>query len=254
MRENKTKAKLLAGETVLGCFLRYPDPSLAEFVALMGWDFLMFDGEHGVMEPADCENLVRAAELRDVTPIARVPTNQPHVILRMLDTGVGGIHVPWVNSGAEAEAAVQAIKYGPRGMRGLAGVRAADFGQTMTLGEYVRWANMQTLTIIHIETGEAADRIEEYLTIEDLDVIFIGPTDLSHSLGVPGHTDHPRVVEAIDRVVDAARGAGKVFGTLVSNTEEALAWKARGAGYIAISFEPLFRSASRAFLERVRAD
>ena len=134
MRENKTKAKLLAGETVLGCFLRYPDPSLAEFVALMGWDFLMFDGEHGVMEPADCENLVRAAELRDVTPIARVPTNQPHVILRMLDTGVGGIHVPWVNSGAEAEAAVQAIKYGPRGMRGLAGVRAADVGQTMTLG------------------------------------------------------------------------------------------------------------------------
>src|SRR5258708_28418701 len=84
------------------------------------WDLLVFDGEHGNIEYADCENMVRAAELRDITPIVRVPNNQPHIILRYMDTGVQGLHVPWVNSAAEAEQVVRSVKYHPRGIRGLA--------------------------------------------------------------------------------------------------------------------------------------
>src|SRR5512134_2617645 len=98
MLTNTTKAKLAAGQPGFGCFFRYAEPSLAEYVAMLGWDFLVFDGEHGMLQPGDVEDLCRALELRDVTPLARVTTNQAHVILRFLDGGIHGVHVPWVNS------------------------------------------------------------------------------------------------------------------------------------------------------------
>ena len=91
MRSNVTKAKLSAGETVLGCFFRYRDASLVEVLGYQGWDFLLFDTEHSALEPRDCENLVRASELRGVTPLVRVTTNQPYVILRFLDIGAQGM-------------------------------------------------------------------------------------------------------------------------------------------------------------------
>src|SRR5437764_13540955 len=104
MIENATKRKLRAGEPVFGCWVRYPDPGVAELLALQGFDFLVFGGEHGTIQPRDCEQLVRAAEVRDVTPIVRVTANEPPTILRFLDTGAQGVHVPFVNDEAEAEA------------------------------------------------------------------------------------------------------------------------------------------------------
>src|SRR5258706_15852619 len=152
MRTNTAKAKLKAGYVIFGCFVRYPDGSLVEVMGYQPWDFLVFDGERGVLEPRDCENLVRAAELRGITPIVRVPTNLPPQILRLMDTGPLGLHVPWVNSPEEAEAAVRSVKYHPRGQRGLAGGRAADYGQAGSLGDYTKLANAETLVVIHIET------------------------------------------------------------------------------------------------------
>ena len=152
MHTNTTKSKLKAGETVFGCFIRYPAPGITEFAALQGWDFLVFDAEHGTISPDQCENMVRAAELRGVTPLARVTTNQAHIILRFMDTGIQGVVVPRVDSGAEAEAALQSVKYQPRGMRGLAGVRAADYLQTMPIGEYVQKANQENMEIVQVET------------------------------------------------------------------------------------------------------
>ena len=107
MQTNKTKAKLKAGETVFGCFVRYPDATLVEVIGYQGWDFCVFDAEHGVIEPRDVENMVRAAELRDLTPIVRVTTNLPPIILRYMDSGAQGLHVPWINSAAEADAALR---------------------------------------------------------------------------------------------------------------------------------------------------
>ncbi len=155
MRTNTAKAKLKGGETIFGCFVRYPDAGLVEVMGYQPWDFLVFDGEHGVLEPRDCENLVRAADVRGMTPIVRVPTNQPATILRLMDTGALGLHVPWVNSAAEAEAAVRSVKYHPRGQRGLAGVRAADYGQAGTLADYTQHANAETLVVIQVETAAA---------------------------------------------------------------------------------------------------
>ncbi len=252
MKINKTKAKLKAGESVFGCFTRYPDPALNEFVALQGWDFMVLDGEHGTLEPYDVENLVRVAELRDVTPIARVPTNQPHIILRFLDTGAQGIHVPWVNSGEEAERVMQAAKYQPRGLRGLAGIRAADYGQTVPLGEYVQEANAETLIVVHIETADAVERIDEFLAIDGLDVLFLGPTDLSQSLGIAGQRTHPDVIAAMSKVIEAAKGTGIATGTLVSTADEGLFWQEKGLHYIATSVESLIRSNARGFLDAMR--
>jgi len=135
--ENLTKQRLAAGETVVGCFLRYPVGTLAEFVALAGWDFIVLDAEHGSLQPPDVEDLSRACELHGVTPIVRVTSNDRPTILRFLDAGAHGMYEPWVDSGEAAEAAVQAAKYQPRGTRGLAATRAARFGTIEPIGEYV---------------------------------------------------------------------------------------------------------------------
>ena len=203
MRHNSAKEKLGNGETVYGCFVRYPNAALVEVLGYCGWDFIVFDGEHGTIEPGDCEQMVRAAELQSITPIIRVPVNQPHVILRFLDTGAQGLHVPMVRSAADAESVVQSVKYQPRGSRGLAAVRAADYGQEAPFAKYVAAANAETMVIVHIETGDAVERLPEITRVEGLDVIFIGPTDLSNSLGFPGDIQHPKVQATLQRCVEA---------------------------------------------------
>lgn len=254
MQTNTTKAKLKAGETVFGCFVRYPDASLIEVLGFQAWDFLVFDGEHGVLEPRDCEHLCRAAELRGVTPIVRVPTNMPHHILRLMDTGPLGLHVPWVNSAREAEAAVQSIKYYPRGQRGLAGVRASGYGQAGPLGEYTAQANLETLVVIHIETMEAVEEASQIAAIDGVDVVFVGPTDLSQSLGVPGQVGHPTVLAAIDRVIEAVAPTSAAFGIMATNALAARQWRARGARYLTVMLDALLTPAVKEYLTTVRAE
>ncbi len=253
MRANATKAKLKAGGTVFGCFVRYADANLVEVLSYQGWDFLVFDGEHGTIEPRDCENMVRAAELHEVTPIVRVTTNLPPIILRFMDSGAHGLHVPWVNSAAEAEAAVRAVKYHPRGVRGLAGVRAADYAQRAPLGEYVEQANAETLVVLHIETAQAADRAAEIAAVDGVDVVFIGPNDLSHSMGFPGQQQHPEVQAIMRRVADAVVRSRARLGIMVGSAAAARQWQERGARYLAVGMESLLSPAAHEYLQAVRA-
>ncbi|MHB8629718.1 MAG: HpcH/HpaI aldolase family protein [Aggregatilineales bacterium] len=252
MQKNQTKAKLKTGGTVYGCFVRYPSAGLVEVIGYQPWDFIVFDGEHGTIEPRDCENMVRAAELRGVTPIVRVTTNQPHIILRFMDTGAQGLHVPWVNSANEAEQVVRAVKYHPHGIRGLAGVRAADYAQTMPLNEYVQQANAETLVVIQIETQQAVEQLPEIIGIEGIDVIFIGPTDLSQSYGEPGQPQHPSVQKAMTQIVEVVAKSDKALGIMVSNAQAAQQWRERGARYISISLESLLTPAVRDYLTMLR--
>jgi 4-hydroxy-2-oxoheptanedioate aldolase len=252
VRVNKTKARLTAGETVFGCFYRYPEPGLVELLSYQGWDFILFDGEHGTLEPRDCENLARAAELHDVTTLVRVTTNQPPVILRYLDTGIQGAQIPMINSKAEAEAAVRAVKYHPRGVRGLAGVRADDYAQRQPFKDYVVQANRETMVIAQVETGAGVEQIAEIIEVPGIDVIFIGQTDLSHSLGVPGDTENLVMQAALDRIVSAVKQSDKALGVLVSNVQAAQAWRERGAKYIVIGLESLLGAACRSYLQAMR--
>jgi 4-hydroxy-2-oxoheptanedioate aldolase len=253
LRDNATKAKLKAGETVYGLFTRYPNATLVEVMGYQPWDFIVFDGEHGNLQPADCEHMVRAAELRNVTPIVRVTTNQPSIILRFMDTGAQGLHVPWVNTAAEAEMVVKSVKYHPRGIRGLAGIRAADYGQAGTFADYTEKANAETLVVIHIETVQAIDELPQMVEIDGIDVIFIGPTDLSHSLGVPGQQNHPDVQAAMERIVNIVAKSDKALGIMVGNAPGARQWRDRGARYITIGLESLLAPATKEYLNSARS-
>lgn len=252
MLENRTKAKLAAGEAAFGCFVRTPEPQLIEYVGMLGWDFLVFDAEHGPLQPREIEDLCRAIEPRGTTPIVRVTTNDAPTILRFLDTGVHGVHVPWVNSAAEAERAVRSVKYSPRGMRGLAGSRASEWGLREPIGAYVQRANRETLVVIQVETQDAVDAIDDYLAVDGVDVLFLGPTDLSQSLGHPGDLDHPDVLAALDRVADAVIGSGVTLGIYAGSVDMTKAWLDRGARYFTTSLEPFLRDGMRAYLQQVR--
>lgn len=246
---NTTKAKLRAGESVVGAFVRYPDATLTEFVALGGWDFLVFDAEHGVLDPAAVADLSRAAEVRGATPMARVTTNDPSTILRFLDAGAHGVHVPWVNSPEEAERAVRAVKYGPRGIRGLAGNRSGDW---VANADSTAAANDETLVVIQVETAEAVSRIDELVRVDGVDVLFLGPTDLSHSLGRPGDAGHPDVRAAMERVAAAVVPSPKILGVFAGGVDAAAEWRERGARYLTTGLEQMLRPAMGTFLEAVR--
>jgi 4-hydroxy-2-oxoheptanedioate aldolase len=252
VRRNATKTRLARGETVYGCFIRYPDPGLAELVALQGFDFLVLDGEHGTMEPRECENMVRGAEVRGVTPLVRVPANESPVILRFLDTGAQGVQIPLARSAEDAEAAVRSAKYWPRGTRGLTGVRAAAYGQEEPLAEYVSRANDETMVVVQIETREALERVAEIAAVDGVDVVFVGPTDLSHALGVPGQTSHPDVEEAYRTIVGAVAGSPAALGVLVADAAGADDWRERGARYIAVTIDSLLVRGARELLAAVR--
>jgi 4-hydroxy-2-oxoheptanedioate aldolase len=252
MLENRTKARLAAGEAAFGCFVRTAEPQLIEYVGMLGWDFLVFDAEHGSLQPREVEDLCRAVEPRGTTPIVRVTTNDAPTILRFLDTGAHGVHVPWVNSAAEVERAVRAVKYAPRGTRGLAGSRASEWGLREPIGQYVQRANRETLVVIQVETQDAVDAIDDYLKVDGVDVLFLGPTDLSQSLGHPGDLGHPDVLAALDRVADAVIGSGVTLGIYAGSIDMTKAWLDRGARYFTTSLEPFLRDGMRAHLQQVR--
>jgi len=253
VRENHTKRRLAAGATVIGCFVRYPVGTLAEFMALGGWDFLVFDAEHGTLQPRDLEDLSRACELHGVTPMVRVTTNEPSTILRFLDAGAHGVQVPWVDSGAAAEAAVQAVKYQPSGFRGLAATRSAAFGVPAPIGDYVRQSNAETLVVVQVETADGVANIEEFVDIDGVDVVFIGPTDLAHSLGHVGDPSHPEVQEAMDRITEVVTASDKALGIFVANPTDAIRWRQRGARYLTTGLEPLLKRSMQEYLATVRS-
>lgn len=233
------RARLAAGETVVGCFTRYPSPGLVEVLGYLGFDFVVFDGEHGSISVADCEDLTRAAEVVGATAGVRVAGNVQHEILRYLDCGPRICHVPNVSTAADAEAAVAAVKYQPLGRRGLAGVRAAQYGRRGSLADYVQRANEETVVVLHVETAQAVDEIEAIAAVAGVDVLFIGPTDLSNAFGVPGQPGEPRVAAAIDRLVAAIAASGKALGTMATTPESARAWRERGARYVVTGVEAL---------------
>jgi len=147
---------------------------------------------------------------------------------------------------------VQAAKYQPRGSRGLAATRSAGFGMQAPYGDYVRQSNRETLLVAQIESAEGAANIEDIVNIDAIDVIFIGPTDLSNALGHVGDPHHPDVRAAIDRITKVTLASDKALGAFVGNPADALAWCDRGARYVCTGFEHLMAGAIKNYLKTVR--
>lgn len=252
MNPNKTKARLGAGEPVFGVFVPFYSPTVVELLGIGGFDFVIIDCEHGPMVPETAEHMVRAAEFSGATPIIRVAQNVQQVILRYLDIGAQGVHIPMVNTKADAEAVVSSVKYPPQGRRGLAGVRAANYGAKEPLAEYVMAANEETMVVCHLETTQAVENLREIVAVEGLDVVFIGPTDLSTSMGYPGQATHPAVHEVITRAIDTITGAGKTAGIMARDVPSAKQYLEMGARYITMGANYMILKAAREFTQKVR--
>lgn len=252
MRANPLKAKLAAGEYVIGPIINFASATMVELFAYAGYDFVVFDGEHGpLLEPA-VEDLTRAAEAAGIVPLVRVPQNVPQVILRYLETGVLGLHVPQVNSRTDAETTVRSVKYHPVGFRGLAGSRWADYGQAGPITEQIARANEQTFIIVHVENIEGVRRLDEMLAVPEIDVFFIAPSDLSQSLGKPGQLADPEVVATVEGSIRRVAAAGRVAGTIVASPEAARQAMELGCRYLVVSAINLVMRGARGFLTPLR--
>lgn len=237
IRENKVKQKLKNGEPVIGTFVKNMDPGIVEILGNAGMEFFVIDSEHVSYNPESITNLVRAADLSGIVPIVRVRESTAVNIMQALDTGALGYHAPNVDTPEQARIAVDAGRYAPKGNRGFAPThRAANYGM-MEKQEYIDMANSQILTVLHCETMESVRNLDEILKLEELDVIFIGPMDLSQSLGrdVMGQRNHPKLLETIDLIIDKVRKSGKAVGTVADNTEMARELIAKGVQYIPVS-------------------
>ncbi len=216
MKRNLLKEKLKRGEVAIGAAITIPNPDVAEILANLGFDWLFIDMEHAPIDVKDVQMILQAIEYTNVTPIVRVPWNDPVIIKRVLDLGAMGIIVPWVNTKDEAIKAVSACKYPPKGIRGCGPRRAALYG--LKLKEYLAKADEEILVIVQIETKEAVNNLKEILTVEDLDATFVGPMDLSASYGLLGQPNHPKIKEIIRYIAECHRGTGVIPGIASSPT------------------------------------
>lgn len=254
MARQDLKARLRAGEALHGVLNPYADANQAELLAMSGWDFLLFDAEHGVLQPADLAHLARACEQRGCTPLVRTPGREPHMIARFLDAGARGVMAPLVNDAAAVDELVAALKYPPLGARGLAPMRALDFGLADALPQQIARANAETLAIVQIETARALDRLDEIVNHPAVDVVFIGPADLSTSLGHCMDMGHPAVRDAIVTIAQATTAAGKHLGMLVAQPEHFAMARALGAQFNASYMDSLLLAGCRAFQKAARAE
>jgi 4-hydroxy-2-oxoheptanedioate aldolase len=252
MITNPVKEKLASGGSVLGAFVNIGSPVVVELLALAGMDYVVLDGEHTTLGPESAENMYRAAEAKGIVPITRVGQNDPQVIQKHMDAGSVGIQMPLVNDKAECQRFVDSVKYPPVGTRGLAAVRAANYGLEGPLSIYVDKANEASLIIPQIETTKGFENVEEVLSVNGVDVLFLGPTDISVALGFPGEVRHPDVLALIEKFTAQANAAGKASGTIARDYDEYSYWKERGVRYFLGSAAVMLGRAASDYAKRFK--
>ena len=206
----KIKDLFRDGKISIGSWMSMAHVSIAEILASAGYDWVVIETEHTAIDVSEVLRLIVAIEGRGSVPLVRLAWNDPIQAKAVMDSGAAGVLVPMVNSKADAELAVQNIKYPPMGSRGVGLARAQGYG--VTLNEYVRNANRDSLLMVQIEHIDAVKNIDEILSVPGVDGTFIGPYDLSLSMGLVGQLDHPDVETAKQRVLEATNARGLVPG------------------------------------------
>lgn len=240
------RARIRGGEKLLGCFLTWPVGGAVELLGLAGLDFAVVDVEHGFHDIESVENLVRAADVAGIGAIVRPPRFDSDVANRALDAGAAGVLAPRVGSAADAKTTVENAKFAPDGRRGLGGVRANRYG-TQPLAEFVRESNEKTVVAVQIETPGALDEVEAIAALPGVDVLFVGPNDLTQALGIPGKVDDRRYLDALDRVAKAAAGHGKVAGIMLGRKEQIAALVETGYRFFTTSDRALLIESARSW-------
>ena len=223
------RTRLRRGDTLVGPIVTINAPEVCELLDQVGFDWLFLDGEHAPFSPGDLQRLMIAAHR---TPcVIRVPSHDDVWIKQALDSGAAGILVPLVNTAADAGRIVTRAKYPPQGARGVGAARALGYGYA--IGDYVARANDDTAVILQIEHRDAVADIEAIAATPGVDAFFVGPYDLSLSMGKPGQVADPEVMQAISRVRDAVRRRGLPLGIFGIAPEAVRGWMDQGFTLIA---------------------
>jgi 4-hydroxy-2-oxoheptanedioate aldolase len=228
------RRRILAGETVVGTFLNMGSPTATEICGRAGFDWLLIDMEHGTGTDADLLAMLYAARATDTAVIVRPEVASRPRIGRALDLGADGVMVPQILDAAEARDVANWLRFQPVGKRGV-----ALFTRGLTYGEGghggPRERNEQIVGMAQVETEQAVADAAQMAALDGVDVLFVGPTDLTHAFGVPGQIDHPSYREAIASVAKAAKAHGKATGVLLWKAEDAKAYAELGFTVFAIS-------------------
>lgn len=210
MTNNLVRKALLERNVTFGTWIQLDHPGIAEILSNAGYDWIAVDCEHSDIDVKGFAQVARGMYGRRTVPMARVRENDTLAIRQVLDAGAQGIIVPLVNNAGEAKQAVAAAKYPPEGIRGFCFSRMNNYG--VDFDEYIKNANNDIAVVVMIETKEAVENIDEILSVEGVDGVFIGPYDMSGSYGIPGQTDHPDVTEGCRRIIRACKNANKSAG------------------------------------------
>ncbi len=233
------KKRLKQGETLNGCWLNLGSPLTAEIVGQAGFDWVLIDLEHGAGVEKDVLAQLQALGNSPSAVLVRVESAESPRISRILDMGAEGIMCPKVDNALEAKKVINGLHYPPFGNRGVAKmVRATQFGSNFNT--YYDESIDNILGIVQIETLEALDNLDAIAAVEGVDILFIGPADLSMAMGIFGQFEHPRFVDALNKIVEAAQKANKAIGILIFNTEDYDKYHSMGIKFIACGSDATF--------------
>jgi 2-keto-3-deoxy-L-rhamnonate aldolase RhmA len=237
---NKLRRALLKREVTLGCWVQIGHPACAEILARAGFDWVCVDLEHGAIDLETAANIIRAIGGFDCVPVARLPLNDPIWIHRTLDAGARGLIIPMIKTAAEAEAAVREAKYPPRGMRGYGYSRSNMYGADFPSS--IACANEEIAMVMQIEHKEAIANIDAILRVDGVDGVFIGPLDLSGSMGITGQLDHPLMKAALEQYCSCCRTQQKSAGMHIIRPDENNVRRALDEGYtmLALGLDDVF--------------
>jgi len=229
---NAFKRALREGRTQIGLWCALGSPTGAEILAHAGFDWVLIDTEHAPNEAPNVLEQLRALNGGTASPVVRPAWNDPVILKRILDLGAQSLLVPYVQNAEEAARAVAATRYPPRGIRGVASLhRANAYGARK---EYLVRAHEETCLVVQIETRAAAEQVEAIAAVEGVDGLFVGPSDLSASLGHLGNAAHPEVQSLIADIAARARRAGKPVGILAPVEEDAKRFLGLGFTFVAV--------------------
>ncbi len=252
--EGKLKKRLQAGEVVIGPFCIIPSMPLVEALGHGGMDFLIIDTEHGPLDNKLAQDMCIAADNVGVAPIIRVGGIDEWSILRALDIGSAGVQVPQINTIDDAKAVIHAAKYDPLGSRGLsiftrAGNYFAQDGENHTGNQ-----NDDTVVVVHIEGQRGLDNLSEIMTVDGIDVLFLGPYDISQSLGLPGQVRDKRVETSLRKAADDARAQGRAVGSYAKDVDMGKWLLDIGVQYLSINVDAtIYMQACRSLSEQLKA-
>ena len=236
MPKNKFREALQKERPLYGLWQGIPSSTSAEVCAASGFDWLVIDGEHSPIDLSQMLAHLQAVAPYDVAPIVRPVEGTTANIKQLLDIGAQTLLIPMVETAEQAKELVKATRYPPQGVRGV-GAALARASRWTTVSDYVKQANEEVFLIVQIESQNALDNLDEIVAVDGVDSVFIGPADLSASMGHPGNAGHPEVQEAITVAITKIRAAGKYAGILCSQYDDVKQNEARGANYIGVGID-----------------